>query len=156
MVLPQNCYLRVVTHLSPRQHDTDALRTILTVPRGMSDTPGLSDQYRMASPWPLFVAVGLPVAELGVLFGLFPVAVGGLLLFCGSVAGMIAESGYAATPWPAVGVLGVLCLAVGAWFLYGGPALPVRGQAVGAAGLLLLFGAVVGKVVSFSNRDAAV
>lgn len=122
----------------------------------MSESPGLSEQYRTASPWPLFVAMGLPVSELGILFGLFPVAVAGLLLFCGSVAGMVAESGYAATPWPAVAVSGLACLGLGAWFFFGSLGLVVRGQAVGAAGVLLLVGAVVGKVVSFSQRDAAV
>jgi hypothetical protein len=122
----------------------------------MSEAPGLSEQYRTASPWPLFVALGLPLSEVGVLFGLFPVAVAGLLLFCGSIAGLLSESEYAATPWPAVGVSGVLCLAVGAWFLYGGPNLPLRGQAVGAAGILLVAGAVVGKLVAFSQREPTV
>ena len=117
---------------------------------------GLSDQYNTASPWPLFVATGIPVSEVGVLFGLFPVAVAGLLIFCGSIAGMLAESGYASTPWPAVAVLGVVCVAVGAWFTFGGVNLPLRGQAVGAAGILLLVGALVGKAVAFSTREPAV
>lgn len=117
---------------------------------------GLSDQYNRASPWPLFVALGLPVSEVGVLLGLFPVAVAGLLLFCGSVAGMLAESGYAETPWPATVALGVVCLGVGAWFTFGGPELPVRGQAVGAAGVLLVVGAAVGKAMAFSRREPAV
>lgn len=117
---------------------------------------GLSDQYNRASPWPLFVALGLPVSEVGVLLGLFPVAVAGLLLFCGSVAGMFAESGYAETPWPVAVALGAVCLAVGAWFTFGGPELPLRGQAVGAAGVLLVVGAVVGKVMAFSRREPTV
>ncbi len=117
---------------------------------------GLSDQYNRASPWPLFVALGLPVSEVGVLLGLFPVAVAGLLLFCGSIAGMLAESGYAETPWPATVVLGVVCLGVGVWFTFGGPALPVRGQAVGAAGIFLLVGAAIGKAMAFSRREPAV
>jgi len=118
--------------------------------------PGLSDQYNTASPWPLFVALGIPVSELGVLLGLFPVAVAGLLLFCGSLAGVLAESGYAETPWLTTVVMGAVCLGVGAWFTFGGPALPVRGQAVGTAGILLVVGAGVGKAVAFSRREPTV
>ena len=64
----------------------------------MDEQPGLSEQYRRASPWPLFIALGLPIAEIGVLFGLVPLAVGGLLLFVGSVAGIVQESGYVERP----------------------------------------------------------
>lgn len=122
----------------------------------MSSDPGLSDQYRTASPWPVFVALGLPISEVGIVFGLFPVAVGGLLLFCGSIAGLMAESGYASTPWLVTGIFGFLCLGLGTWFTFGGLNLPVRGQAIGAAGILLLVAGLVGKVVAFSNRDAVV
>lgn len=76
--------------------------------------PGLSDQYRRASPWPLFVALGLAVSEVGVLFGLAPIAVGGLLLFGGSVAGIIQEAGYVERPWPLLAGIGVALLAGGA------------------------------------------
>ena len=74
--------------------------------------PGLSDQYRKASPWPLFVALGLAVSEVGVVLGLAPVAVGGLLLFGGSVAGILQEAGYVERPWPLLAAIGLL-LAVG-------------------------------------------
>jgi len=77
----------------------------------MEDEPGLSDQYRSASPWPLFVALGLALSEVGVFVGLFPVAVFGLILFGGSVAGILTESGYASRPWPTLlGVGTVLAL----------------------------------------------
>jgi len=74
---------------------------------------GVSDQYRRASPWPLFVALGLAVSEVGVLFGVVPVAVGGLLLLGGSLAGIVQEAGYADRPWP-------LLAGIGAVFAIGG------------------------------------
>ncbi|MDG5776272.1 cox cluster protein [Haloarculaceae archaeon H-GB2-1] len=72
----------------------------------MDEQPGLSDQYRMASPWPLFVALGLALSEVGIFMGLFPVAVGGLLLLGGSVSGILRESGYVARPWRTFAQLG--------------------------------------------------
>jgi hypothetical protein len=79
----------------------------------MDEQPGLSEQYRRASAWPLFVALGLPIAEIGVLFGLVPVAVGGLLLFVGSIAGIVQESGYVEQPWNLLAGLGVVLLIAG-------------------------------------------
>jgi hypothetical protein len=111
----------------------------------MDENPGLSEQYRTASPWPLFVALGIPISELGILFDIFPLSVGGLLLFCGSVAGMATESGYASSPWRALAALGVVCLATGAALAF--PlALQTRGYAVVAAAVLLMVGAVVGEL----------
>lgn len=80
----------------------------------MDDQPGLSDQYRMSSPWPLIVVLGLVFSELGLLFNVFPVAVGGLLLFVGAIAGIILESGYAERPWNLLAGLGVALCVLGA------------------------------------------
>ena len=64
---------------------------------------------RKASAWPVFVAVGLAVAEIGVfLDGLYPLAVAGLLLFVGSVAGIVSEAGYVDRPWRLLGGLGYI------------------------------------------------
>lgn len=79
----------------------------------MDDQPGLSDQYRMSSPWPLIVVLGLVFSELGLLFNVFPVAVGGLLLFVASIAGIVQESGYADRPWNLLAGLGVVLLVLG-------------------------------------------
>ena len=65
----------------------------------MNEKPGVSDRYRMASPWPLFVALGFALSEVGIVLGVFPIAVGGVLLFGGSVAGILTESGYASHLW---------------------------------------------------------
>ncbi|QCC48008.1 DUF7541 family protein [Halobellus limi] len=114
----------------------------------MDAEPGLSEQYRMASPWPLFIALGIPIAELGILFSLFPIAVGGLLLFGGSVAGMATESGYARTPWR--GLIGVAApLAVlGLSFMFTRIGLPNRGLAIVAAAVILVAAGVAGILFS--------
>ncbi|MDS0298222.1 cox cluster protein [Halogeometricum sp. S1BR25-6] len=117
----------------------------------MDDTPGLSDQYRMASPWPIFVALGIPVSEIGILFDLFPVAVGGLLLFSGSVAGMTRESGYSETPWGPLAVLGGIFLALGVAFVFTAVNLQTRGYAVIAAAVILLLAAAAGHL--FGPRE---
>ncbi len=79
----------------------------------MDDQPGLSDQYRMSSPWPLIVVLGLVFAELGLFFNVFPVAVGGLLLFVASIAGIVQESGYAERPWNILAGLGCVLVILG-------------------------------------------
>ena len=105
------------------------------------EDPGLGDQYRTASPWPLFVALGVPISEVGLLFDLFPVAVGGLVLFCGSAAGMAEDAGYVDAPWPALAVLAACCLALGAGLaLLAGQV--TQGAATSVAGVLLLLVAV--------------
>ena len=80
----------------------------------MEEQPGLSDQYRTASPWPVFVALGLALSEIGVFIGLFPVAVFGLILFGGSIAGILTESGYVTRPWPTLVGVGVVLAAIAA------------------------------------------
>lgn len=120
----------------------------------MDETPGLSDQYRMASPWPLFVALGIPISEIGILFDLFPVAVGGLLLFSGSVAGMAYESGYAETPWRALAVLSVILSVFGGALVVADVDLVTRGYAILAAALILLVGGVVGELFVDESRSS--
>jgi hypothetical protein len=118
----------------------------------MDDQPGLSDQYRRASPWPMFVAFGIPIAELGILFDVFALSVGGLLLFCGSVAGMLGESGYARAPWRPLLALAALCVVAGGVLGFtdlvslGSIDLATRGQAILVAGVLLVLGGVGGAV----------
>ncbi|MGQ4555976.1 DUF7541 family protein [Halobellus sp. GM3] len=120
----------------------------------MDAEPGLSEQYRMASPWPVFVALGIPIAEVGILFGLFPLAVGGLLLFGGSVAGMATESGYARTPWRAMAVVSVPLFALGLAFLFTGLDLPDRGLAIVAAAVILVAAGAVGSLFSRGPEPA--
>lgn len=73
----------------------------------------LSERYAKSSPWPVVVALGLVVSEIGILFGLYPVAVAGLVMFVGSVSGIVYEAGYVASPWRLLSGLGVALVAVG-------------------------------------------
>ncbi|WP_336022364.1 DUF7541 family protein [Halobellus salinisoli] len=120
----------------------------------MDAEPGLSEQYRMASPWPIFIALGIPIAELGIIFGLLPLSVGGLLLFGGSAAGMAFESGYAKTPWR--GLFGVaLPLAVlGVAFVYTRINLPSRGLSIVAAAVILAAAGLAGTVFTPAEEPA--
>jgi len=117
------------------------------------------------SPWPLFVAVGLAVAEVGIVMeGLYPVAVAGLLLFVGSVAGVVHEAGYVERPWKLLGTLGVLLMLAGVAVLYsevGADILSalasesvtvVRGYAILGAGTIAVVGGLAGRLVVDGGR----
>jgi hypothetical protein len=116
--------------------------------------PGLSDQYRMASPWPLFVALGVPIAEIGILFDLLPVAVGGLLLFGGSAAGLATEAGYARTPWRGLVGAAIPLAGLGAGFLFTPIDLPNRGIAIVAAAAILVAIAAAGALFAQDGEPA--
>jgi hypothetical protein len=120
----------------------------------MDEQPGLEDQYRLSSPWPPFVALGIPIAELGILFDVFAVAVGGLLLFCGSLTGMLREAGYARTPWRPLGVFAVLLFVAGGVLAFTDVALVTRGYAIITAGVFLAVAGVVGELAA-PTRDPA-
>lgn len=72
------------------------------------------EEARKVSAWPVFVAGGLAVGEVGVVLTLYPLAVAGLLLFAGSVAGIIQEAGYVDRPWGLLAGVGVVLFALGA------------------------------------------
>ena len=137
----------------------------------MEEDPGRSDQYRKASPWPLFVALGFVLSEVGIIVGIFSIAVGGLLLFGGSVAGILKESAYVDTLWGSLltfgGVLAAIGVGVVGWRVGVDPGVIVdviatpgdfgllvpRALAVAVAGVMLL--AAGGAVQAFErNVDA--
>jgi len=131
----------------------------------MVEEPGLSDQYPTASPWPLFVALGLALSEIGVFVGLFPVAVFGLILFGGSIAGILTESGYVERPWPTLLGVGVALIVIAAAFAVwqipvaeialsnvGTGPLLTRLVAVGVAGAVMI---AMGSVASIMEQTAA-
>jgi membrane-bound ClpP family serine protease len=131
--------------------DTDADRGVQT-PKKMS-------------PWPLFVAVGLAVAEVGIVMeGLYPVAVAGLLLFVGSVAGVVHEAGYVDRPWKLLGALGALLMVAGVAVLYSqvgvdlfsalasDSVVVVRGYAIFGAGIVAVVGGLAGRFVVDADR----
>lgn len=134
-----------------------------------ADTDVTASESSKASPWPLFVALGLAVGELGVFMGLYPVAVGGLLLFVGSVAGIVQEAGYSERPWRLLGALGALLVVAGLWVVTtqtgvdtgavvaavdGADTIVLRGFSIAAAGVIALVGSVAGRlVVDGASRD---
>ncbi|WP_049984668.1 MULTISPECIES: hypothetical protein [Halobacteriales] len=110
----------------------------------MSDESDTNSTYTGASPWPLFVALGLALSEVGVVLGLRPVSVAGLLLFVGSVAGILTEAGYVSRPARAAGVQGVALVGIGITLvLQNQTGTTVRGQSIAIAGLLSLLSALL-------------
>ena len=79
-----------------------------------TDPDSAVERADRTSPWPVVVVVGIVLSEVGILFNLYPVSVAGLLVFTGSVAGIVDEAGYIARPWRLLVGLGVAFLAVGA------------------------------------------
>lgn len=103
----------------------------------MTDDSEPIEQKTLSSPWPMLVAVGLAIAEVGVVLGMRPLAVGGLVLFLFTVTGILRESGYVLRPSRAAGALGGLFVGIGVvlvTFHQGGP--PVRGHSFVIAGTL--------------------
>ena len=125
----------------------------------MDETPGLSEQYRKASPWPLFIALGVPISEIGLVFNVLPIAVGGLLLFCGCLAGMLQEAGYIDTPWRALGAMALLLVGLGGAILYINPQvgadMTMRAYAVLASAAVIIAGVVAGTLLVPKRRQPA-
>lgn len=73
----------------------------------------MANEYDKTSPWPIVVVFGLVLSEIGVLFGVYPIAVGGLTMFVGSVSGIVHEAGYVASPWRLLSGLGAALFVAG-------------------------------------------
>jgi membrane-bound ClpP family serine protease len=85
----------------------------------------------------MFIALGLALSEVGVLFALRPVSVSGLLLFVGSVAGILAESGYVTRSTRSIGAQGIALLVIGSvLILRNQTGMTIRGQSIVIAGVL--------------------
>jgi len=130
----------------------------------MTDTSptGVGDQYRRASAWPPFVAIGLAISEVGVIMNLVPVSIGGILLFGGSLAGILVDASITESPWPSLGAIGVVFGALGGvmWAsqlqqytlsrllaVANTNTIAMRGEAIVVAGALLVIGAILGIVL---------
>ena len=111
----------------------------------MAEQGGFEEGVRRVSAWPIFVALGLAVSEVGIVLGVAPLAVAGLMLFVGSVVGILQEAGYVETPWPLMAVFAsaLVVLGTGLALLTGGR-VELRGWSIAAAGVLLLVAAVAG------------
>lgn len=112
-----------------------------------------------SSPYPVLVALGLAGGELGVLIGLVPLAITGVVLFGTSAAAMARESGLARNLWRAlasvaasIGLLALLVLSIRAGSVRPSAlrtvattdALGVRAAVVVGAALFLLVVAIAG------------
>jgi hypothetical protein len=108
------------------------------------ENPGVANQYRTASPWPVLVAVGFAITEVGVFLGVFAVAVGGVLLLGASTAGILRESGYVRHTWRVLAALG------GGFTLLGVAIVATQGSPLGVsvAAVVADPGGVVGRGVA--------
>jgi hypothetical protein len=88
-----------------------------------------------ASPWPILVAVGLAVSELGVFLGSVPASVAGLIVFGGAAAGLAHDAGYGESP------AGLLLVAGGVLVVVGGSVWAVRAPALSVSALSAVPGA---------------
>jgi hypothetical protein len=120
----------------------------------MADHSTGTEQPPASSPWPILIAVGLVLSEVGILVDVFPIAVGGLVLFAASITGFVTESGHVSSPWPLAIGFGALFVALGAILYAVGAELVVvagsdglfglatRGVAIAVAGLVTIVGAI--------------
>ncbi|MXR43057.1 hypothetical protein GRX01_17135 [Halobaculum sp. WSA2] len=110
----------------------------------MSESSDSDSTFTGSSPWPLFVALGFVLSEVGVVLGLRPVSVAGLLLFVGSVAGILTEAGYIARPAKATGVQGLVLVGIGILLITENQTgTTIRGQSIAIAGIMCLAGALL-------------
>ena len=84
------------------------------------------------------------MSEAGVFLGLRPISVTGLLLFVGTVSGILRESGYITHLGRAIGVQGGALIAIGiSLILIDQMGTTVRGQSIVIAGIISLIGAAL-------------
>lgn len=148
--------------------DDPSPRTWDDEPESPARTSAEEEGPTRTSVWPLVVAMGLTVSEVGVFMGVYPLAVGGLVLFVASVAGITHEAGYTGRPWRLAGALGVVLVAVGVWMVStqvplavdpvvaaveGADGIVLRGFSVVGAGLVAAVGAAVVSAMGDGGGD---
>ncbi|MDS0474298.1 hypothetical protein [Natrinema sp. 1APR25-10V2] len=114
-----------------------------------------SERADAAKPWPLLVALGLVGSEVGLVVGLLPVAVAGLVVFAASVAGILTDAEYVDRPGRLAAGFGAAFVVIGAVLAaHGTGTLPIglleplsgltsRGVALVGAGVVTMAGATV-------------
>lgn len=111
----------------------------------MVEQTQFDEGVRRMSAWPVFVALGLAVSEVGIVLGIAPIAVGGLMLFFGSIAGIVHEAGYVESPWPLLAGLSAGLVVAGTGLALASTGrVELRGWSIAAAGALLLAAAGMG------------
>lgn len=130
---------------------------------------GIPGTDELMSAWPPFVALGFVIAEIGIVMNLVPLAFGGLLLFGGSIAGIIRDASLTKTPWGSLGLIGILFTVLGGIVLNTQlqrytidhvltvattNAIAIRGGAILLAGAVLVLAAIVGTTQNPLQNDA--
>lgn len=88
--------------------------------------------------------MGFVLSEIGVLLGLRPVSVAGLLLFVVSVAGILTDAEYITDPAKATGVQGFVLIGIGTLLIIGNQTgTTIRGQSIAIAGIICIVGALL-------------
>lgn len=138
-------------------------------PRPTPSGTATAPEPRRTSAWPFVVALGLTVSEIGVFLAVYPLAVGGLVLFVASVAGIVYEAGYTERPWRLAGGLGAILVLAGVWVVSTQIALApdalvsavdradgivLRGFSIAAAGLVATIGAGILTMYEAGDDDA--
>lgn len=128
----------------------------------------MDDGDDSGSPWPILVALGIVIGEFGVLFGVVPVAVGGVLLFGVGAAAIARDAGFAPSVWRSLAGVGVVVggLALVVWglraprlspdaFLAAAStdAIAVRAAIVVGASAALLLAGLSGMAAEWHQRD---
>jgi len=120
----------------------------------MEEEPGMSRTQSRTSPWPPFIAIGLAISEVGIFLDIVPLAIGGTLLLAGTIVGILKETDYIENPWRlstafsiVLIVLGGVLIELSIQFTQNDSPIHVgtRGEAIAAAGVLLLVGSVAGR-----------
>lgn len=129
----------------------------------------MDDPERTASPWPILVALGIAVGELGVLFGFVSLAVGGILAFGLGAASILREADVVrgrARPILGVGILlGALGLLVWSLRVYhptldayltmaATDGIAARAAIVVGAAVLLVAGGLLGIALETRHRQS--
>ncbi|MXV64085.1 hypothetical protein GS429_18845 [Natronorubrum sp. JWXQ-INN-674] len=122
----------------------------------MADHSSATDRERpTASPWPVLIALGLALSEVGIVVDLFPIAVAGLVLFAVSVTGILAESRHIANPQSLATGFGLAFVLLGSvLYVLGTGSLSVaaaddltglasRGLAIAVAGVVTIAGTAI-------------
>jgi len=93
----------------------------------MVESTGVAEEFDRSSPWPLLIALGLALSEFGVFFGgiFVPVGVAGIVLFAGSVVGILVETEYVETHRRGALIVGGVIVLLGG-VLYGFSAVSVQ------------------------------
>ncbi|MDZ7850830.1 MAG: cox cluster protein [Halodesulfurarchaeum sp.] len=136
-------------------------------PQSESKVVGSPTRVHRVSAWPPFIALGFAVGEIGIVLNLVPLSIGGLILFGGSVAGILEETDYVQSRWWPLLIMGTIFVGFGG-VMWGSQVstvaietllaaaetntIAVRGEAIVIAGAILVLGAVASGILKPLQR----